>query len=49
MIQGKEKFTRNELFKHLDCGSTRHDADELNIKHGQARLDIRKNLLPLAL
>jgi hypothetical protein len=43
MIQSKEKLRRSEMFKHVDGGRTRQDADELNLKLGQARLDIRKN------
>jgi hypothetical protein len=43
MIQGKEKLPRKELFKHVDGGRTRQDADNLNVKVMPARLDIRKN------
>jgi hypothetical protein len=42
MIQGNEKLKAN-IFNHVDGGRTRQDADNLNLKHGQARLDIRKN------
>jgi ribonucleases P/MRP protein subunit RPP40 len=43
MIQGKEQLRRSEMFKHVDGGRTRQDADELNLKPGQARLEIRRN------
>jgi hypothetical protein len=43
MIQGKEKLRRCEMFKHVDGGRTRQDADDLNLKFGQACLDVRKN------
>jgi hypothetical protein len=42
MIQGKAKL-RKQIFNHVDGGRTRQDPDELNIKQGPARLDIRKN------
>jgi Reverse transcriptase (RNA-dependent DNA polymerase) len=43
MIRGKEKLQRIPLFNHVDGGRTRQDADELNIKQDQARLEVRKN------
>jgi hypothetical protein len=43
MIRGKEKLQRITLFNHVEGGRTRQDADELNIKQDQARLEIRKN------
>jgi hypothetical protein len=43
MIQGNEKLIRKEIFKHVDGGRTRQDADELNVKLMPARLEIRKN------
>jgi ribonucleases P/MRP protein subunit RPP40 len=42
MIQGKEKLIRNELFNHVDGGRTRQDADNLNLKKGPARLELRR-------
>jgi hypothetical protein len=41
MIQGKEKLGRFELFKHVNDGRTGQDADELNLKQAQARLEVR--------
>jgi Reverse transcriptase (RNA-dependent DNA polymerase)/Endonuclease-reverse transcriptase len=43
MIRGKEQLSRINLFRHVDGGRTRMDADPLNIKQSQARLEIRKN------
>jgi hypothetical protein len=43
MIRGIEKLSRAELFKHVNGGRTRQDADVLNLKQSQARLDVRKN------
>jgi hypothetical protein len=42
MIQGQEKL-KSEIFKHVDGGRTRQDADELNLKQKPARLDVRRN------
>jgi ribonucleases P/MRP protein subunit RPP40 len=43
IVRGKEKLQRISLFNHVDGGRTRQDADELNLKQDQARLEIRKN------
>jgi hypothetical protein len=43
MIRGNEKLNRTTLFRHVDGGRTRQDADKLNLKQSQARLEIRKN------
>jgi hypothetical protein len=43
MLQGKEKYRRNQLFNHVNGGRTRQDADTLNIKLGNSRLETRKN------
>jgi hypothetical protein len=42
MIQGKEKL-KSEIFKHVDGGRTRQDADKLNLKQKPARLNVRRN------
>jgi hypothetical protein len=42
MIQGNEKIRTKEIFKHVDGGRTRQDADELNIKLKPAKLEVRK-------
>jgi ribonucleases P/MRP protein subunit RPP40 len=43
MIRGNEKLTRTQMFNHVDGARTRQDADELNLKQGNSRLEIRKN------
>jgi hypothetical protein len=45
MIRGNEKLSRIPMFNHVDGVRTRQDADELNLKQGNSRLEIRKNFL----
>jgi ribonucleases P/MRP protein subunit RPP40 len=43
MIRGNEKLSRISMFNHVDDARTWQDADELNLKQGNSRLEIRKN------